>query len=211
VAVAIFPEVREGHIVAAAEAFTVLVAVRWGDRWAAEVPFPVYVRILMVFEVAAAGFDAIVEALALHIAELLRRRIPSPAIMFGVILTIALLWLVRTGLILGRAVPGHGHGATPHPFPEVRKGHIVAAAEAVAILVASLRWNGWLAEFRCHVHVRAAVVFDVSAGGLNAVVKTMTLHIAELRRRRVPAAVIIVPVVLPVTLLWLVRGRAVLG
>jgi hypothetical protein len=101
----IFSEVREGRIVAVAEAFAVFVAVGWGNGGMAVFPAPVHVRITVVFEVVAAGFDAIVEAPALHIAELLGRCIPAAAIMVWVILAISILRVV-----LGRAVLGHEHG-----------------------------------------------------------------------------------------------------
>jgi hypothetical protein len=71
----------------------------------AEFPSSLWVRLAVAFEVAPAGFDAIVEALTLDIAELLRRRIPSATIVIRVILTVPLL---RT--VLGRAVLGHEQG-----------------------------------------------------------------------------------------------------
>jgi hypothetical protein len=55
----------------------------------AELPPPLRVRRVVPVEVVAGGIEAIVEALALNIAELLRRRIPAATIM------------VRWGPILG--------------------------------------------------------------------------------------------------------------
>jgi len=65
----------------------------------AEFPSSFRIRGTAVFEVGPPGFDAIVEALPLDIAELLRRRIPAAAIMVWTILTVSLLRAV-----LGRAV-----------------------------------------------------------------------------------------------------------
>jgi hypothetical protein len=55
----------------------------------------------VAFDVAAAGFDAIVEASPLDIAELLGRRIPASPVMARVILTVSWRWGS-----LGRAVLG---------------------------------------------------------------------------------------------------------
>jgi hypothetical protein len=55
----------------------------------------------VVFEVAAAGFDAIVEAPPLDIAELLGRRIPATPVMVRVTRTVSWRWGS-----LGRAVLG---------------------------------------------------------------------------------------------------------
>jgi hypothetical protein len=56
----------------------------------------------VAFEIVAAGFNAIVEAPPLDIAELLGRRIPATPVMVRVILTVSLLRAV-----LGRPVMGH--------------------------------------------------------------------------------------------------------
>jgi hypothetical protein len=103
--VVVFPKVRKGRIVAVAEALAVFVTGVWGNGGMAVFPSPVHVWMTVVFEVAAAGFDAIVEAFALHIAELLRRSIPAAAILVLVFLLISLLRVV-----LGRAILSHEQG-----------------------------------------------------------------------------------------------------
>ncbi|MGA2170863.1 MAG: hypothetical protein ABSG62_21970 [Terracidiphilus sp.] len=70
----------------------------------AEFPSSFRIRGTAVFEVGPPGFDAIVEALPLDIAELLRRRIPAAAIMVWTILTVSLLRAVLGRAVLGRAV-----------------------------------------------------------------------------------------------------------
>jgi hypothetical protein len=61
------------------------------NRRMAEFVSPFRVRLMAAFKVVAGGFDAIVEALALNLPELLWRRIPAATIM---VLTIALLRVV---------------------------------------------------------------------------------------------------------------------
>jgi hypothetical protein len=89
-----FAEVREGRVVAAAEAFAVCVAVgRWNPRMPEFSP-PIRARRIVPVEVIAGSFEAIVESLALNIPELLRRRIPAAAILvrWGPILSYEQHW-----------------------------------------------------------------------------------------------------------------------
>jgi hypothetical protein len=155
----------------------------------------------VAFEVAAAGFDAIMESLPLDIAELGWRRIPATPVMVRVIRTVSLLRAV-----LGRAVLCHGHGACSHAFPEVRKGHIVAAAEAFAVFVAGGFGHRRPTELHCRIHVRGTVAFVVSAAGFDAIMESLPLNIAELLWRRIPAGAI-----LSVAKLYADLGHAALG
>ena len=68
----------------------------------AKFPSSLHVRWSAAFKVATPGFNTIVEALALDIAELLRWCIPAATIMVRVILAVRLL-----GMVLGLAVLGH--------------------------------------------------------------------------------------------------------
>jgi len=56
VAIRAFAEVRDGHVIAAAEAFAVFVAGGWGNGGTAEFHRRVHVRGAVAFDVAAAGF-----------------------------------------------------------------------------------------------------------------------------------------------------------
>jgi hypothetical protein len=150
--------------------------------------------------------DAIVESLLLNIAELLRRRIPAAAIVVWVVLTISLLRAV-----LGRAVLVHGHGASSHAFLEVRKCRIVAVAEAFAVFVTGGLGDRGMAESICSFDIWGTVILKVGPAGLDAIVESLPLNIAELLRRRIPAAAIVVWVVLTISLLRAVLGRAVVG
>ena len=98
-----FAEVREGRVVAAAEAFAIGVAIARCNRRTAILPPVVNVRAMAAFKVAAAGLDAIVETPALNIAELLGWRIPASAIMIGGL-------PVPVPVLGRRAVPGHQQG-----------------------------------------------------------------------------------------------------
>jgi hypothetical protein len=107
-------------------------------------------------EVAATGFKAIVESLALNIPELLWRRIPAAAFM-----------------LRGRAVLGHGHRRPSHSFAEVREGRVVAAAEAFAICVAVGWRNPGMTEFFSPLHVRRDVSVEVIVGSVEAIMEAL--------------------------------------
>jgi hypothetical protein len=147
---------------------------------------------MVVLEVVTGGFEAIAEALALNLPELLGRRIPTAAVM------------VRA--ILGRPVLGHRHGRSPHSFTEVREGRFVAAAEAIAVVVASGWGNRGMAEFPSPLHIRLIVIFKVVAGGFKAIVEALALNLPEFLGRRIPTAAI-----LTISWLWAVLGWPVLG
>jgi hypothetical protein len=73
-------EVREGRVVAATEAVAIGVADRWGNRGMAEFSPSSRVGLFAPVEIVAGGFDAIVEALPLNVAEFRRGRIPAATI-----------------------------------------------------------------------------------------------------------------------------------
>jgi hypothetical protein len=100
VVIVVVAEVRESRFVASAEAFAVLVASGWGNRGVPELPSLFHALVMVVLEVVAGRFEAIVEALALNLPELLGRRIPTTAV-----LAISLLRAV-----LGWSVLGHEQG-----------------------------------------------------------------------------------------------------
>ena len=68
-----------------------------------------------------------------------------------------------------------------------------------------------MAESICSFRIRGTVIFKVGPAGFDAIVESLPLNIAELLRRRIPAAAIMVWVVLTISLLRAVLGRAVLG
>jgi hypothetical protein len=126
-------------------------------------------------EVAATGFKAIVESLALNIPELRWRRIPAAAFMFR-----------------GRAVLGHGHRRSSHSSAEVREGRVVAAAEAFAICVAVGWRNPGMTEFFSPLHVRRDVSVEVIVGSVEAIMEALALDILEFLGRGIPAPAIMV-------------------
>ena len=133
-----------------------------------------YVWRIVPVEVIAGSFNAIVEAPALNIPELLRRRVPAAAIM-----------------IRGRSVLDHWHGMPLHSFAEVREGRVVAAAKAFAVCVAVGAWNLGMSEFSSALHVWRIVPVEVVAGSFDAIVEALALNIPELLWRRIPAAAIL--------------------
>jgi hypothetical protein len=68
-----------------------------------------------------------------------------------------------------------------------------------------------VAKFPSSLHVRWAAAFEVATPGFKTIVEALALDIAELLRWRIPAAVILVVVILTVRLLRMVLGLAVLG
>lgn len=118
-AIVVFAEVRKGHIVAAAEALAVFVVCVPRNRRIAEFVSSLRVRGTLILEVAAGGFDAIVEALALNLPELLWRRIPAATIM---VLTIALLRVVL-GLRLCPEQGGRSQDKNKHWKSETSELH----------------------------------------------------------------------------------------
>jgi hypothetical protein len=101
-----------------------------------------------------------------------------------------------------------GHGDRNHAFPEVRKGLIVAAPEAVPVIIAGGWGNRGIAEFVSSLGVWLTAVFKVAAGGFDAIVEALALDLAELLRGDIPAAAIMI---LAIPLLRAVLGLAVLG
>ena len=81
-------------------------------------------------------------------------------------------------------------------FAEVRKGHIVAAAETVAVFVACGPRNRRMAEFVSPFRVRGTLILEVVAGGFDAILEALALNLPKLLGRRIPAATIMVRVIL---------------
>jgi hypothetical protein len=175
VAIGTFAEVREGRVVAAAEAFAICVAIGWCDRGMAELPPLLHVWWIVPVEVIATGFKAIVEALALNIPEFLWRRIPAAVFM-----------------LRGRAVLDHWHRMSLHSFAEVREGRVVAAAEAFAVCVAVGWRNLGMPELPPPLHVWWIVTVEVVPGSFEAIVESPALNIPEFLGGRIPPATIMV-------------------
>ncbi len=71
------------------------------------------------------------------------------------------------------------------------RAHVVSAAEALTVIVTHPPVDVRMAIFFVIVCVRTAVMFDIPASGFDAVVKTLSLHIAVLGRRLVPSPVLL--------------------
>jgi hypothetical protein len=142
---------------------------------------------MVTLKVVASGLNTIMEALALYIPELLGRRIPTTAIMIRVV--------------------HHGHRRS-HSFAEVRNGHLITAAETVAVVVANGWGNRGMAEFISPFHIQFTMTFKVVAGGFDAIVEALALNVPELLGRCIPAAAIMVRVVLRCPVLGHEQGRS---
>jgi hypothetical protein len=115
-------EMSKGHVVAPMEAFTVFFAtLRW-NRWLTKFPFPFHINGMLLCDIPAGGLDAVVEALPLHIAELLGWRIPRTAVMVG----------RRAGL---------SHGLASQDLLGMSEGEIVTPSKSIPIVVAEARLN----------------------------------------------------------------------
>lgn len=88
---------REGQIVAAAEAIPVVILEFARNRRVTKLSLLLDIRRVMVVKVPVGGFETIVEALPLDLAELPRRRIPSAAIMVRMILALPILGREKNG------------------------------------------------------------------------------------------------------------------
>jgi hypothetical protein len=181
VVVVVFTEVRKSQIVAAVEAVTVIVAEGWRNVGMAEFVSSFHIRGTMILDVLVGALNAIVEALALKVTELRWRRIPAAANL------------------------DDGCRNWSRSCLEVRNGQIVAAAEAVAVIIAEGWRNVGIAEFISSFHIRGTMILDVLVGALNAIVEALALKVAKLRWRRIPAAAI-----LAIAWLRVVLGLAVL-
>jgi hypothetical protein len=116
-----FSEMSNGHIVAPMKAFTVFFAtLRW-NRWLTKFPFPFHIYGTLLGDIPASCFDAVVEASALNIAELLGWRIPWTTVMVG--------W--RAGL---------RHGLASQDLLGMSEGEIVTPSKSIPIVVA----EAWL-------------------------------------------------------------------
>ena len=67
-------------------------------------------------------------------------------------------------------------------FAEVRKGHIVAAAEALAVFVACGPRNRRMAEFVSSLRIRGTMILEVPAGGLDAIMEALALNLPDTKQ-----------------------------
>lgn len=72
----------------------------------------------------------------------------------------------------------------------VGHGAFVAAAESIAVIVALIACDMGMAIGIMIVGIRVAVAFEIVPGGLNAVVKALTPHIAKVIGWRVPGTIL---------------------
>jgi hypothetical protein len=120
----------------------------------------IYIGLAVIIKVLTGAFHSIVEAAPFKFIEFLRRRIP---------------WRRRLA---------HLSLAFAH---EMRHGHLVATAEALAVAVHELRGHLRPAELVVVVHVRTAVGGKISLCGFNAIVKATALNFVEFLRRSFPS------------------------
>ena len=88
----VFAEVLEGRIIAAVKAFPVSVPVLWRNGRTPVFPPVLHIRVMAILKVVAGGFNTVVKALTLNVAELLRWRIPAAAIVISVLPVLVLWW-----------------------------------------------------------------------------------------------------------------------
>jgi hypothetical protein len=88
---------RECEVVATAEAIAIVVLELASNWWVTELSSLLDIRWIVIVKVVVGGFEAIAEALALNVAELMWRRIPTAAIMVGVIPVLPILSCQQNG------------------------------------------------------------------------------------------------------------------
>jgi hypothetical protein len=178
-AIVVFAEVREGLIVAATEAIAVVVPELARDRRMAERTPGIDVRRKPAIKVSATGIQAIMEAPALNVTELRRRRIPSATVRDRAQDLSPYAWVGRRRW-------------WRNIVAKMREGHVVAAAEAITVVVSKRERDGGVTELSSLLNIRWIVVVKVVVRGFEAIMKALALNVAELWRRRIPATAIMV-------------------
>jgi hypothetical protein len=74
----------------------------------------------------------------------------------------------------------------------MRKGHVVAAAETVTVVVSKLEGDRGVTELSSLLNIQWIVVVKVVVRGFEAIMKALALDVTELRRGRIPATAIMV-------------------
>jgi hypothetical protein len=70
-------------------------------------------------------------------------------------------------------------------------GAVISLAEALAIVLAKVARDPGVTVLIAVIHVRTAVIVEVLAGAFDAIVKALTLGLAELCRRSIPSAAVL--------------------
>jgi hypothetical protein len=180
---AIFSEVCESHVISTVKPFTVFVACLGGNRRLTKFSLLVHVVGTLIGEVPSCCFDAVMEASALDVAELLGRRIPRTAVMVR--------WRARLGHVLAS-----------HDLLRMSEGQVVTPAKTIPVVVADIVGDGRTTEFLVHLRIGRVLKSNVLAGSFNAIVEALPLYVAQLLWRGVPSAAALIRAVL---------GRPVLG
>lgn len=189
-AIVVIAEVREDPIVAATEAIAVVVSELARDRGMAERSPGIDVWRKPTIKISMAGIQAIMEALALNLTELLRWRIPGATVHDRAQNLSPYAWAGRWWRRWWRC----------KTLAVMRKGHVVAAAETVTVVVSKLEGDRGVTELSSLLNIQWIVVVKVVVRGFEAIMKALALDVTELRRGRIPATAIMVGVirVLPV-------------
>ena len=160
-------QVRDGYAITAPESLAVLTHRQERDRGAAKFVVIIGIETAAVLNVAARNFQAIMEALPLNFMQFARNRVPCIPDHF-------LSQIGRRRRLLHSAIH------------QVRDGHFIAAAEAIAILFLHTEGDMGMAEFIAIVHIRIAMALNISACGFDAIVEALALDIVELTRGLFP-------------------------
>jgi hypothetical protein len=166
VAIVIIAEVREDPIVAVTEAIAVVVLELAGDRGMAERPPGIDVRRKPAIKVSVTGIQAIMEAPALNVTELRRRRIPGTTVSYRAQNLSPYAWVRRRRWW--------------NTIAEMREGHVVAAAEAITVVVSKWERDRGVTELSSLLKVRWIVVVKVVVRGFKAIMKALALNVVEL-------------------------------
>lgn len=67
-------------------------------------------------------------------------------------------------------------------------GALIAVAESIAIIIALFTWHRWMTKCLMVIRVCMTVTFCIAAGGFNAVLKSLTSHIAKLVGGLIPGS-----------------------
>jgi hypothetical protein len=70
-------------------------------------------------------------------------------------------------------------------------GAVISLAESFAVVLAKIPRDPGMTVLVAVIYVRATVIVKVLPSAFDAIVKALTLGLAELRRRRVPSAAVL--------------------
>jgi hypothetical protein len=182
VAVVVAHHVIDSELIAAAEAFAIILAQFARDTRVTKLVAIVRVWAAVVLHVLAGSVHAVLKATALDLAELVGNCIPA------VVIVVATIRIVIVHRRWRRSIY--------RLLSEVGDAYRITAAEALLIGIPHLMGHIRMAVFVAIVDVGAAVIVEVLLRAYEAILKAATLDVVEFAGRQIPVTVAIMVAVL---------------